>query len=121
RNLEDVGDVAGGRALLRQMHVGENGQPGGRSNPIERGESLVQSRSTMRAGVRAIGFVEAGLIDDATWNALGQLREMFGDRQIQRVILEDARAGDQKEGVTAKVRRHVSRRPPPTILESTSG
>jgi len=57
----------------------------------------------MRAGVRAIGFVEAGLIDDATWNALGQLREMFGDRQIQRVILEDARAGDQKEGVTAKV------------------
>jgi hypothetical protein len=57
----------------------------------------------MRAGVRSIRFVEARLVDDAAGNAFGELREVFADAKIQRVILEDARAGDEKEGVTTKV------------------
>ena len=64
----------------------------------------------MRAGVRAIRLVEARLVDDAARHAFGEPREVLADAQVERVVLEHARAGDQEERVTSEVRRHVSRR-----------
>ena len=61
----------------------------------------------MRTLIRAVCLVEARLEDDAAGNCLSEPREMFGYAKIERVVLEDTRAGDEKERITSEERSHV--------------
>ena len=92
------------RALLGQMHVGEDRQSGRRAHAIERGEPLVEPGPAARAGVRAIGLVEARLEDDSARHALGEPREVLADAQVERVVLEHTRTGDEEERVAPERR-----------------
>src|SRR5438094_611223 len=79
------------------MNVGQDAQPARLLDAFQRAQTVVQPRSAVRAGVRAVGLVEARLVDDAARNAVGELREPLGDREIERVVLENAGAGDDEE------------------------
>ena len=105
------------------MHVGEHGQPRRRADAIERGEPLVEPGPRERAGVGAIGLVEARLEDDAAGHALGEPREMLGDAQVERVVLEHAGAGDEEERVAPEARHAspVARRSRATARRRTLG
>src|SRR4051812_40371952 len=93
------------------MHVRENRKAGRGAHAGERSKALVETRAAMCTGVRSIRFVEARFEDDAARNALSESRQVLGDAQIERVVFEHTRAGNQEERVTAKV-GHVSRRLP---------
>lgn len=97
RDLEDVGHLCRGGALLREMHIGEDRETGARSYAIERGEPFLQPRTTRRADVRAIRLVEARLEDDPAGHPLREAREMLPHAEHQLVMLDDAGSRDQEE------------------------
>src|ERR1043166_4105561 len=91
------------------MHVGENREPGFLSHARERGEAFIESGTTMGAGVRSVGFVEACLEDDAARPRAGEPGEMFSDAKVERIAFEDAGTGDQEQRITRKERFHLVR------------
>src|SRR6185503_6267640 len=98
------------------MHVRQQRQTGLLAHARELRETFIESGTAMRARGRAIRLVEACLENDTARHGVGQPGEMFGDAQIQRVILEHTRARDQEEGVSSEVRSvrsHVSPLPRP--------
>ena len=84
------------------MNISENRQAGRRANAIERSETFVEPGPAVSAGVRAIRFVEARLVDDAARHAFGESREMLADAQVERVALEHARTGNEKQRITSE-------------------
>jgi hypothetical protein len=74
---------------------------------LERGEPSINPRSSRRITVRAVGFVEARLVDDSARDAFRQARESLSDSEVQAVVFQNARAGNQKEPVRRKQFRHA--------------
>src|SRR5688500_12997892 len=108
-DLEYVHDFGGGRALLRQVDVGQQRKSSCTAYAIERGEPLVEARAARGAGIGAIRLVEARLEDDASGDPLRETREMFADAHVERVGLEYARSGDEEQRIPRKHEAHVSR------------
>src|SRR2546423_2669981 len=84
------------------MNVRDHGKPGLLAHARERGETFVETWAAGGARVGTVRFVEAGFVDDATGDALGQPREVFTDAEIQRVGLENAGTGNEKERIAGK-------------------
>src|SRR5260221_488893 len=101
-NLQHVGDLSRRRALFRKVNIGEHRKSGRPANAVERREPFIEPRSAKRAGVGAIGLVEARLEDDAARHTIRELRQMLCHAKIQRIILEHAWAGDEKQRVAPK-------------------
>ncbi len=102
RDLQHVGDLRGSRTLLGEVHVGENRKSRRLTNTVERGKAFVQSRTPRGSGIGAVGLVEARLEDDSTRDTLRHAREMLGDAQVERVVLDDTRSGDEKKRIARK-------------------
>src|SRR4051812_15918904 len=96
------------------MHIGEDRQPGRTPNAVQCRQSLVDTRTSRCAGIRAIRLIEARLVDDSARDALRQAREVLTDAQVQIIRFEDARTGDEKQRVAWEHERHPSRLPRPT-------
>jgi len=69
--------------------------------------SGLESRAACRTGIRTVGFVEAGLVNNAARHFFSEPSEGFTDAQIEGVVFELARAGNQKQFVGLKQRVHV--------------
>jgi hypothetical protein len=105
RDLQHVGDLGDRCALLGEVHVREDAQPGLLFHAGERREPALEPRTTRRAGVRTIGLVEAGLEHHAAGDSVAETRDVFGDAEVERVVLELARAGDEEQRAARGTRR----------------
>src|SRR3954471_9571384 len=91
------------------MHVGEHRQPRLAAHAIECGEPLLQAEAASGAGVGAVGLVEACFEDDAAWHRRCQAGEMLRHAQVEGVVLELARTGDEEERVPTEEHGHQLR------------
>src|SRR5205814_5797173 len=113
RYLEHVGNLGDGRALVRQMDVGEDAEAGRLLHALEGAQSVVESGTASRLGVRAIRLVETRLVHDATRHFVGELRECIRYPQVEGVVFENAGTGYDEQRIVLKD-AHVSRQPPRT-------
>ena len=60
-------------------------------------EAFVESGTTKRTGVRAIGLVEACLEDDAAGHVLRESRQVLSHPEVQRVVFQHTRARNQEQ------------------------
>ena len=112
-DLQNVGNLGDTLALIGQMHVGEHAKAGRVLHALQRTQTFVESRSARCFRVRPVGFVEARLVHDAARNLVRELRELFRDREVQRVVFENAGTGNEKQRIVMKD-AHLSRWPPRT-------
>jgi hypothetical protein len=96
-DLKDVDDVGRRRALIGQMHVGEERETGCLLHFREGRQTLVDPRPASGVRIRSVGFVEARLEDDAPGKEMRELREMIGHTPIQVIRLENTGTGDEKQ------------------------
>src|SRR5437868_12858949 len=87
------------------MHVGEHGKSSFTSHPSECGKTFLQSGPPECSDVRPIRLVEACLEDDSAWNLVAQMREMFGNTQVQCIVFEYAWTSDEEQPVAMKMLR----------------
>src|SRR6185369_7719744 len=90
----------------------------GLAHTRERREAVIEARASMAALIRTIRLVEACLVDDPAGHLLREAREVLADAQVQRIVFEHARAGDEKERVFSEPYRHVSRPLPRELATS---
>jgi hypothetical protein len=102
RDLKDIDDLCHRCALIGRVNVSENRKASGGADPLERSETGIDARAASRVAIRAIGLIEAGLVDDAARHTLGQASQRFADPEIEVVVLENARAGYQKKSCGRK-------------------
>src|SRR6185437_3378997 len=86
----------------------KNRKAGRRADAAECRDSFFQPRSAHSADVGAIRLVETCLVDHTARHALLYPEKRLGDFQVQCVILQDARARNEKEPVARKKRAHDS-------------
>src|SRR5213079_3383896 len=87
-DLQNVSDLRDLRALIGQMHVREHTQSGLALYALELSKSLLDAGAARCVDVGAVGFVEARFIDDAAGHSTGELGQLLGDAQVERVVFE---------------------------------
>ncbi len=107
RDLQHIDDCADLRALVRQVHVGEDGEAALLAHARELGESLLDTRAARRTGIGPVGLVEGRLEDDPPGDERCEAGERVGNAQVERVVLEHAGARDQEEAVRRKAGVHA--------------
>ena len=117
-DLQDINDRGSRRALIGRMYIGQHGEASGFADPLERGQSCIESRSPSGVPVRPIRLVKTGLIDDSAGNLLGDLRQRLADSQVELVALQNTGAGDEEQLIRGKEFRHAI---PPSLLRPACG
>ena len=109
-DLEDVGNLRGGRHLVRLVNVRENRQPGGAADLREGTEAPLEPGSARALEARAVRLVVGGFVNHVDPESRSQLGQRFAHPYVQVVRLDDAGAGDEEwELGSPEVQRHFSR------------
>src|SRR5690606_38893788 len=102
RDLKDVRHLGCSSALFRQVHVGEYGQSCRLPHARQPLQSFMDPGTAGGVRIGPIRLVEAGLEYHAAGNALREPRERLANAKVERVVFQDAGAGDEKEPVARK-------------------
>ncbi len=100
-NLQDVGDVRGGRRLGRLVDVGQDRHRRARLDRRQNAQPLGQTGAAERAARRPVRLVVGRLENERHLQPRGDRRDL--DREIGRVALafDDTRTADEHERVPA--------------------
>ena len=97
-NLHHVDDGARRCAVRLGVHVGEHGQTGDLANLGEHRQRRLDPHAASGGAAGAVGLVEAGLVDQAGANPVGDLAQGMRHFERVRAALHLARTGDEREG-----------------------
>ncbi len=100
-DLQHVADLGRGGALRRLVDVGEQRQPGLLAHAPQHAQPLFEPRPAVALDRAAVGLVEGGLEDERQAEAVCHRGEPSRYVERQLLALDDAGAGDEREGVAA--------------------
>ena len=96
-DLQYIHSLGGDGALVAFVHIREHGHAKLATHLCEDVQSHLHARTTLAVHARAIGLVEAGLIDERNSAALGDVLQLRGHEVGVLTTLDDAGPRDEEE------------------------